>query len=432
MLRNLSLLNLYNTRFSKIRYRSQPIVLINGMSAIVLKPDRSVVPIPLADLHVQLDKIKFFRLLLAAPFMYSFVQHTIPLKPGELRPADNFALELSRFDKEERCVESLHLDNQRAITVFSHLSEQGRYLLEQFQKSGKRITWKPAISFVVHNLLNFPQKDLHTYQCLDLIMEKELLRVKWKPEIPEIKHCFYWNNNELAKTQSEYALNLMADEENPSFLRLSLFNDPGGIDELSDMAEKVFFPSGKENGLKRVERKFSKSGLNRLKSISPLYILSILLAGLLFWSVYKQQELNDLISVRKNLLQIAGSLHSQSDEFDKIAGNERLLIKIESLIESIEHHQLNPHKIIRQLESLFPETSWLKSIEISQSRIIFELLAFERIDISRLIETIGKAFGKVDLEENTVIQLENRLLRKYKLKIKFTESDEQSTSPDPK
>jgi hypothetical protein len=424
-------LELIKSRFPLTGLPFQSVVLINGQSALIFTSDRELIKLKLSDLFTQTRSKKACLFLLAAPYVYSMVQQTIVLKSNELNAADNQILELSRFSKENRIIESFSLSNQKAVTIFSHLSEEGNSLIKELRQSRKRYTWKPAISALVNNLLDFPQAELHHYEGLEIIMEQELFSLKWKTEIPKIKHCFYWIKDQDANIRTGPAKSLVREEKENSILKISLISQHESCPQSIESAHQIFMPIGNRKGLKKARRKFKKRRLGKLKTLSPVLGLVLLTVCLLFLSIFKQRELYLLKKARTQLHKSYTTLNDQTDQFADLATTERSIMRIESMIDSIDQNQLKPQAIVSRIEALIPETSWLKFLKISRSQMSIEIFDRQRIDISKLIESFGKEFGEIELEENTTIQIEETLLRKYRLTIKPVTIDEQTSSLGP-
>ena len=144
------------------------------------------------QLGVFLKKNKGTLCLLAAPFNISFVHETIHLKKKELLEADQQILSLSRLPLDKRAVKSIQLSEKKAITIHSHLTEEGAKLLSSIKKLGKGVQWQPAISFIMGNLLGYPQELLREKTCLRCFLEQEAFEIIWSSTIPHVQLIQNW------------------------------------------------------------------------------------------------------------------------------------------------------------------------------------------------------------------------------------------------
>ncbi len=397
--------------------RERPIILISGDRARYISKKHVENPLPLDQALQKINTSVPCVCLLLAPYVYSLIQQTIELKRKELHLADRQVLGFSRFDVENRIVESFSLDNQKAITVFSHLSDEGAHLLARLKREKRRIIWKPAISAIIGNLLDYPQSDLRQTDEFELNLEQELLSFKWNSEFPLIKHCTFWNTSQDVETSLQQAKNLMADEDNRFVHQLHPFAATDDQTNSTASLHQLFFPSGRELGFKKIHRRLGSGKLKRLKLISSNQILVFITGVLLIWAVAKQMELNKLKSQRSSLQQSIADLNDRTESFTSLSNPERSVVKIKSLAEAVNQYQLKPQEIIERIESLIPESSWIKMVKITQFRITLELLDYQRTDSSKLMEILAKEFGKIELGENTTIQIEDTNLRLYKITI---------------
>ncbi len=398
------------------------VILLNDSLFQVFSPGESCINLKSIDeLVYKLRKEKKTLILLSAPHIYSYIHNTIPLNKKELPRADAQKLGFSRFPDENRTLESFTLAHEKSITIHSHLSENGQTILQELKRKKIKFEWKPALSFFISNLLQYPQTYLRQFKTVTVVFQEEIFQFSWSLASPKIKHLYNWNKS-LPLPEKQLSMEKLIGRSMQNETGISVFldqhsNNPKPIAEL-------FFPTGRKNNIKTVLKKTRKRHQYLSRILSPslfVFIATVIITTYSFFSHYSLQKLKDK---RETVQEEVQHLQMKTGELESLANNERSIAKVESLLNSIDYLQFNPLSFTNRLNELIPSTIWIKTVTLSNEKILLELYDYKNTDLPALVRHFTKEIGSTSLDENSREVLIDKTVRKYTLTILPFKKDE--------
>ncbi|MBU2514489.1 hypothetical protein KJ966_24445 [bacterium] len=353
-------------------------------------------------------------ILLSAPYVYSYVHETISLNKKDLPLADVQTLGFSRFPKENRHLESFALSHEKAITIYSHLSEKGQSIIQELKREKIRFTWKPAISYLVSNLIKYPQIYLRRFKTITVILQEEILQFSWLVEFPKITHFYNWNRS-LSPLEKQLSMEKLICDSLQNESRISVMLDPHSND--SKPITELLFPSGRKNSIKSILKKTRMKSRYFSGILSPTLLAIITTFIMVSYSLFSQYNLQKLKDKREALQKEVQLLQDKTGELESLASNEQSVAMVESLLSTIEYLQYDPISITKKLNDIIPLTLWIKTVILSKNRIQLELFDYEDIDLPALVSHFTKEIGPTNLVENTREIIKGKTLKKYILII---------------
>lgn len=358
-------------------------------------------------------------LLLASPFIYTFVHETIHLSSSELEQADLQKLSVSKAKKENRFITSIHVSDKKAITIHSHLTTKGLELLVSFKDSKKRIPWRPAIENIIINLLNHPP-ETEIQQGGDrfrMLLDYEYLQADWSLTFPIIQHFNCWNPSLSYNSKIKHLNQITTNPTNNRTSKIWTIADYQNDDKLQIIMRNLLFPKRKKQKYKIIFRKPRKNRQLNLKFITLNRVLVTSTIILFLWAVFSNLVLTGLKADRLSLQQSINALQAESKKLSKIAQTERLYFKANSMLEAAGSLRINPHSFLNKLDRILPGSVWIKNLSISHQKIDLELLDHEETELTSLMSTLGEQNYHINLNKNETIQINGRSLKHYQLVI---------------
>ena len=359
------------------------------------------------------------RLLLAAPFLNTFVHETIPLSNRELEKADTRILPFSISDREHRVVTSLKLNDKKAVTIHAHLSLQGKLLLDEFKKQKVNVSWEPAVTVTIKNLLATYKAQTNPFSILRCYFHGEMLQIEWQGKILKFSHIPYWQQQASFHGKKQLVHQML--QETIHSQKVSTIN----LDCQSPISEKTNFISpgqlftleSYKSRVKSNQRSFRKDPINPLRHLTRNRVLAAILAisiiwtGLLYFQISKRKISHQQLKTEVRLLE------HNTEKLSEIAKVERKYFKFASLLDAIEITRFLPNDLFKVIESTLPSSTWIFKINATPQIIYLELLDQKSIELSKLIEGFNQSLGKTSLEVNEKIELQKKPLNKYTIKI---------------
>jgi hypothetical protein len=393
--------------------KNEHLILLHGKKRQIITNNFNVSSIDNAILDSTLSRQPRSLLLLASPFFHSFVHETIHLTRKELRQADEQVLQVSQTPLKNRFVVSIHINEEKAITIHSHLSHQGVALIQHLKKKKLKVFPKPAIQTIIQNYLSsFPYREEVTPH-FQLFFENEALRLFGQLNRPTFDLAHYWNREDSQLDREEQMRQLFSERNEPSTTISFSFETEKG----SSHIRQLFFPQKKAQRLKIVTATTRRRPLNIQKIINPIPLLTLFTTLLLCWAVFTNLRLSQQIKRKQTMTKSLKALENSTDELIAIADIERGYFKLRSLKKAIQEVKVKPHLLVDKLEQILPDSVWIHTLTITPQSIFIILLDSGETEITKLLEQLNTDLGKTNLEKNEAFQINNHLLKQYHLRI---------------
>ncbi len=386
-------------------------ILLHGNFATLFTFQSATRTVPLAGFQQLIPDSERPLFLLAAPFTFTYIQQTIHLKKSELIHADNQTLGFSRFPKENRMLESLHIDGEHALTAYTHLSDQGNRTLDQLKSKNLKVRWQPAVPYFIQQFIQHPLIDSHS--SINLLMDQEVLQLGWKEKRMVAHHLFYWPQNDDKSRIKERAEQLI-DSKFPatSLIPIHITDNIPKNSQADKIVQSLFFPPDKPKPVKAIRKQIRDNRLLILKRIPLKYLLMAATVLVIVWTAHVKLKLYNLCTDRTELMNTVSSLELSTAGLEEIAKKERLLIKITALAQAVQSTSWEPLSIIKKIEAILPKTAWIQTLKINRNSIQLQLLDAGNSNITETIKLLMENFGDVRLDDNSILQLETHSLRK--------------------
>lgn len=356
--------------------------------------------------------------LLSAPFAYSYLHTTIPLTSKEQLQANDEKLGFSRFSSEGHQVHSFRVDDERWVTIYTHVSPKGQKLLEKLKKKRIKIAWKPTVVFLVNRFLSITPTLINEGTSVLLVLDQEVIKCSRTQTSLHFQHLFAWDKTRRMEEHLPMMENLWEVKPEASTTTTLHFNEHVSYtDSHLSFLNRLFFSSNLQSVPITFSRKTkSRSGI--IRAFSPIRLATLCLIGTLVWSGVSYTDLQNLKEKRTRLKQEIRTLEAVSMRFKSLAKSERSLIKMDAVKSTVKKLQLKPTLLLVKIDTLLQGNSWIKSIDISNQSIRLELLDHYDDNASGLIERLTTSLGTVNLEESSTELYNDKTLKKYTLFIK--------------
>lgn len=354
-------------------------------------------------------------ILLATPYINSYVHETILLSTKELGLADSQTLPFSRSPKNNRTITSIELNDKKALTVHSHLTDLGVIQLDLLKKIKSSITWKPAVLYFMQSFLLVSKQTAQLEGIFRLFLSDEMMEVQWHQDYPKLQHTFFLHQNLPMEKNIEHIGQIYDDKKNSTIIESFQFTNqhihkntlPYKILANLQHLKSRKLKSKTQNQLKR------RKSLKIIKTIHRNHVLGFLLLLTLIWTGWTTNRVNQAVEKKRTLQASVDKLKIQSKKLNKIAKQELEFHKLYALRQTTRQLQLAPHLILIELDKILPDSLWLQQITISHGNIIFEILDNEETELTKLIEEFNSKIGKTNLEKSEIIQIKHVDLKKY-------------------
>ncbi|MCP4750348.1 MAG: hypothetical protein GY866_05620 [Proteobacteria bacterium] len=395
------------------------LILLHGSAIQLIRPNQGFSEISLDQVRQEYNSKPKPLVLLASPFVNSFVHETIPLSTKDLESVDRQTLGFSPSPGDRRLIASIELQEKKALTVHSHLTGKGMDLLTYFKQIKIKIKWQPAVQTLIKSLLYFPQTTVKRKTKLRIYLFNEMLQVRWHTNYAKFQHLSYWHQQLDFPKKKLYVDRMLAETTGQSDMVSAVLHKGDGelTDEsVSDITE-IFFPKGKRQKRKTLSQAIGRERGDYWKLITVNRILALIVVCLILWAIAINYHANGLKEYRAALKKSVDTLQVNSDKLNVIAETEREYFKLSSLVETANSLKLRPYVFLEKLDSILPSGVWIFRFSISSRMIVLELLDDKETELTTLIEMIGTRLGKTNLEKNETIQIGNKILKKYSILI---------------
>jgi len=358
-------------------------------------------------------------LLLAAPFVRSFVHETIPLTTKELDRVDQQLLGAQRVSERFRTVVCCRLDADKALTSHCHLTDQGSELLCQLHRVKSRTTWKPAIPELVVKLLDLAEQTLQPDETVRLYLSHEIIQVRKKSRLGAIQHLHYLLPHLSLTENMEVVDRILDDREDlKAYQRYSFQTDTRKTAQpAGPFLTRLLALKARRRPQKRFTQRQSRTW-HRLRRFADR---NILMAGCLFtilvWAAMIHYQERAARQERESWQTAVQKLEYASDHLQRIALQQQPLFRLQALLNAIEPLKMHPEYFFAALEPLLPNSIWIGQVALSRQLIRLHLLDSSETELTTLIEAFGQHLGKTSLEESETIQLGDRPLKRYRIHI---------------
>jgi len=359
------------------------------------------------------------KILLAAPYVNSFVHETIQLVARELEQVDSRVLPFSITDREHRLISSIKLNDKKAVTIHSHLSTKGQTLLNSIKNRKISASWHPAVSFMIKNILSAGKEDFSRHSILRVYFQDELIQARWQGNQPRFRHITNWHHSQSFSNKNQYVDQLLQDSTGTEKVTAVNINGREEDTENDDIIQldELFFSSARSSKVKATHRTLRKESINWLKYITINRVLTVVLAFCFIWAGLLEFKIAEKKEYQISLKMKVEEMIVNTDRLSEIAKVERKYFQLQSLIDAVEQTKFNPNKLFEVIESSLPATTWIFQIHATPHEISIDLLDEKNTEMSKLIETLNRQIGKTSLELNEKTVLENHSLNKYTIKI---------------
>ena len=418
---NLSLTPLRDRLFRK----QKGIVILHGPAIHYLSPKQTMAELTPDLLHLRLSSKPKPLILLAAPFLNSFVHETIPLAANELDQVDSRILPFSQTTRENRQITSINISNKRALTIHSHLSKEGIDFLNSLRKNRISVSWKPAIAFIVRNLMMVSRIDSHRDSFSRIFLNNEMLQMRWQGNLTKFQHITYWHRSMGWKKNKLYVDQLLHDSlgsEMVTAISLSC-QQQDTSDQTRLTIKQLFFPTGNTAKVKSTQRKYRKEPLNLIKHLSVNRVFIVVSGICLVWTGLMEFQIGRMKKKHLLLSKEIKELELSTDKLAEIAIVEREFLKLQSLLDAVDQTKFLPNKLFELIEASLPPTTWIFQIHAAPQEITIDLLDEKNIELSQLIDTFNRRIGKTSVEMSEKTEIDSISLNRYTIKIRRNPQD---------
>jgi len=407
---------------SQILGKPSKYLLLHGAVIHRLSPDKDIEEINKKELFAEMSTKPKPIILLAAPFLNSFVHETIPLSSKELETADARILPFSISDREQRLVTSIKLTDKRAVTIHAHLSLKGKLFLDEFKKQKINISWQPAVALVIKNLLATSKISDNQSSILRCYFHEEMLQIDWLNKLIRFCHIPYWDQKSSFEHKKRLVDQLLKDTTDAHKWSAINLNSRIAHNEKHPFVPPrlLFFPEGRRLRLKSNQKRFKKVPFNPIKYISRNRVLAVMLSACLIWAGVWYFQLTKLRQYYQQLKAEVQVLERNTEKLSEIAKVERKYFEIVSLLDAVETARFLPKNLFDTIETTLPRSTWIYKINATPEIVQIELLDQKATELSKLIEGFNQRLGKTNLEINEKIELHNKPLNKYTVTVHYS------------
>lgn len=411
-------INFGNLNPFPLKRRLPKIVLAQGKSLHIIAAGERIQFGEISILGSMVKQLNKPILLLAAPYIHTLVQETIHLKKSELVIADSNQLAFSRFEKENRVLESIPVNQQKAITSYSHLSIQGKELLLQVQQNKHAIVWYPAITFIIRQLVGFSFPDFNL-KTLIFDLGTEALLVTEQEKALVFKHIYNWTADSAPNSLFNRIEALTANEPFLPPVQRIAFAETLAADVVSQkLLSTIFFSVKKSPPTKPVTKRIRQSKTLRPINVPPRLIMSMVTFLLLIWTIQLQLSLYSLKTEYTSLHDTVIALEEETKDLEQLANHERILHQSQAFANAIRMSRFDPLLLLKILAARIPDTAWFQAVTLSPHSISVVILDLRESDLTKSIETINNEIGPVQLEESIKTSVDGKTLFKRTINIK--------------
>jgi Tfp pilus assembly protein PilN len=358
-------------------------------------------------------------LLLASPFVRTFIQKTIPLKSKTLPLVDEQTLGIKTTTTNDRIVESIRLDPSTALTIHSHLTPAGRERLQQLVQARIRVAWRPAVAALIPGLLDAAERDLSTGDIVKLYLAQEMLEVHKHPRFAIVRHFPYLQPDRPLSESKSTIDHIIEDAEGLkpsrdysfSFAELESTHPAGPF-----LAEIIAV-----RPQRRKIRRFTHTGsppFQRLRKWLNRNILAgATLTCLTIWALALHFQEQKFRQQRLEWQRTTMQLQDASQKLQGYSIEQQRYFEFSAMITALAPLKIHPDKLLERIETLLPDTVWIQRIAIDHRRVHLLLLDAGETELTTLIESLSQHLGKTSLEKSDRIRIEERPLRQYSLQI---------------
>ena len=397
------------------------LLLLHGTVIHRFSPNQEIEEITREELYAEVSTKPKPVLLLAAPYLNSFVHETIPLSAKELENVDARILPFSISDQEQRQVTSISLNDKKAVTIHAHLSLRGKSLLNEFKNQKINVSWQPAVTLAIKNLLSKSKTLANQFSILRCYFHDEMLQIHWQNRHIQFSHIPYWDRHSSFENKRQLVDQLLQetiDTQKMSTIDLDCQSSQNRKNAIIKPGE-IFFSEGRGRRLKSNQRNFRKDPINPLNYLTRNRILAIILAGCTIWAGVWYIQLTTLQQYYQQLKAEVQLLEQNTEKLTEIAKVERKYFGIVSLIDAVEIARFLPNNLFNIIETTLPTSAWIYKIKATSQIVRIELLDQKNTELSKLIEGFNQRLGKTNLEVNEKIELQKKPLNKYTIKIQY-------------
>lgn len=402
--------------FQRERNQFSELVVASGSSFFLFSRDLSREVLDEAGLMSKMHRKPSIPVLLSAPFVYSFFHETIPLKKPDLKKADTYKLGFSRFGEENREVFSIIIDENKAYTIHSHMSDAGIALLQSFRDRKTRLRWKPFLPFVCETILSHPSPENTKKLHLHLMHETLSINRTYRP--PKFHHFYHWNlhseyHERVRQLQQLFKMEARHDDFESVFLDEESTPDSFQGRTLNGL----LFPEGETMRFRSIKKNYTNSRYSRVKKGIGYGIVAVSTLMICLWTLHTHFQLSGLKKHRFELTESVKHDRQKALAFKEIAEKERRLIKTKTAFETAQLFKTDIAALLKRIEGSLPETSWIKEIALDGDTITLILLDEKSDGLSDLMKSLSESFEDIRLEEKSAVSLEEFSLTEYRLSI---------------
>ena len=362
-----------------------------------------------------------FIVLLGSPYINTYVHETIPLSKRDLPAVDQQILPFSRSLPECIRIDSIAINQHKAITIHSHVTDRGIRFLDQFKKIGG---WQPAIAYFIKKLIAEAAQIPTIAKTHVIIFENEVLRISRTENNLQISHFSLWPDHLPQHRAGIVKALVEADQKHTPFSYLNVANigTETNISEDSTMQELLAATSfQKVKSISCVRQKnrlrYFRKKLRYFQRISLQYVLVSTLVCTIGFAVISYNRLSRLKNRQHSLSSLMETLASNTAQIEPIIRKEREYYRLSSLMEAITQSRFNPSQILVRISSVLPKTTWINSVFINDREITIDLFDTEAVDISQLLERFSAHLGRPNLVLNEDVVIEDRKVKHYKFTL---------------
>ena len=308
-------------------------------------------------------------------------------------------------------IDSFPINQSKAITIHSHLTDFGLNFLCQFKK---RPRWLPAMSYIMKQLMTNGERLPINHKKQVLIFENEVLQVSRNIDGLQFNHFSLWKHYENKNHQLKAIKTLLESNDDKSVFDYVIVRDqtPAGPSDILNHIATTF-----PQKIKTVSYRYHKSKLAFIRKVSVNYLLVATLLCLSGFAFFCGMQLSTLRERQSFLSRSIQETQTKTDKIESMARIEREYYRISSLIEAANESGINPMVFFEKLNSILPESVWVSALEITEQHITIDLFDVQKTDLVPLIEKLSSHFGKTNLELNEESTLQNQKIRRYRFSI---------------
>ena len=406
------------SQYQLFRKCEQKILLFHGKSILQIEHGQDPINYTINQSDAYLKVNQDVLCLLATPLLVSYVHETIHLKKNELLGADKQFLSFSHIPYEKRTVESIRISEKKAVTIHSHLTQKGDEIITRLKKLKKGLRWQGAISYLVQNLLNYPQSKISAKHALGCFLEEDILKATWLSTIPHIQLIQNWLP--LAKVQERlpYFRNILKlmPVQDESYVELDFNKQKFEKADLT-LLTSLLFPTENKRKLRTFKKLSSKNGA--LQHVFQIKYLIIFIYGVIaIWLLVTEIEYQTLIERKGVLLQETGFQRSAMHKQKELVSFEKKYFQNDVLSELIRKTRFSLPERLQILENYLNKSSfWISACESDTHVTTLTLVTTSTERKKEIKELLNKIenLGKASLVTDGIITEKGVQLQEYKI-----------------